>query len=106
LADEANDSKEQHFLAASQWPARSMLACKRDVLPLPSAEQDAQKLLQKINGITHLAFSSIDPANEALSRNAASLTQNLETLIWHRGYILLRARAPEEALTNSMHSGH
>ena len=42
LAQEAADEK-QPFLAASEWPAQTMILCKRDVVRLPPAREKAEE---------------------------------------------------------------
>jgi len=91
LAAEAADH-DKPFLAASQWPARSMLACKRDVFPLPPAASDAKTLFAKIQGLTHLAFDYRASRNLELSRQTSLLTKELETLALLPGGVVLKVR--------------
>ncbi len=94
LADEAADH-DKPFLAASQWPARSMLACRRDVFPLPYAASDAKALYANIRGLTHLAFDYRATRNLELSRQTSLLTKELETLALLPGGVVLKVRAPQ-----------
>ncbi|MFQ5486893.1 MAG: hypothetical protein ACE5ET_00420, partial [Gammaproteobacteria bacterium] len=71
FALELENRKDEHFLAMSQWPGRTMLALHRPVLPLPPAYSDEQTLLKKIAGTTHLIFEPFDPANKQLSSQLA-----------------------------------
>ncbi len=91
LADLAADSK-QPFRAASQWPARSMIACKRDVLPLPPPAKDGETLLNSIKGITHLAFNPYEPANRELGRNIAELGGKTQTLALQAGGAIIKIK--------------
>ena len=72
LAKAAQDT-DQPFLAASEWPARTMIICKRDVLPLPPAYETGEALLSSIKGITHVMFNHHDPANSELAKNFAEI---------------------------------
>jgi len=76
----SNHSDE--FLIASQWPARTMLATKRDVLPLPPQRvfEDAATFGEKTLGITHFVFDPNAPENENLSRVSASLGHQMEAI--------------------------
>lgn len=93
LAVEAAD-KEKPFQAASQWPARTMLVCRRDVFPLPHAANDGATLLESIKGITHLIFDHNDPENLPLSKNIAELSGVAETLSLQDGGVVVRIKVP------------
>jgi len=80
------------FVAASQWPARSLLACRRDVLPLPPAMDDTAVFRQKIQGVTHFAFNPQLESLHALSRNAAAMADKLETIALLPGGVVLKAK--------------
>jgi len=58
---------------ASQWPGRTMIACRCDTLPLPPAAKDSQAQLTMMHSITHLLFNPRLPANMVLARNLAAL---------------------------------
>ncbi|MDQ6994413.1 MAG: hypothetical protein Q9M18_02310 [Mariprofundaceae bacterium] len=77
----ANDDS-QAFTMASQWPARTMLATKRDVLPLPpeSILQNPKVFLEKTKGVTHFLFNPNAPENKALSRMSMNLGHRMETI--------------------------
>lgn len=102
LAEEAADPN-QPFLAASQWPAQSMIVCKRDVLPLPPAQDDGQSLLKITKGITHIMFNHRDPANRELARNIAELGGYTETVDIQSGGVIVRLRS--NADSNQSESG-
>ncbi|MDQ6954937.1 MAG: hypothetical protein Q9M20_05785 [Mariprofundaceae bacterium] len=76
----SNHNKE--FLMASQWPARTMLTTKRDVLPLPPQRilEDGNSFREKTIGITHFMFDPNAPGNEALTRISASLGRQMKTI--------------------------
>lgn len=92
LALEAADPK-QPFRAASQWPGRTMIAVKRDVLPLPPPAKNGAALLKTIPGITHLIFDPADPDNKSLGRNIAELGGAMETLALQPGGVLIKVRS-------------
>ncbi|MEO6422653.1 MAG: hypothetical protein ABIR84_08250, partial [Candidatus Nitrotoga sp.] len=55
ISEEDEGEKESiHLRVASQWPSRTMIACKCDTLPLPPAASDSQVQLTMLNSITHL----------------------------------------------------
>lgn len=96
LVPEAADP-EQHFLAASQWPARTMLAVRADVLPLPPAADSASEQLAMIKGITHLIFNHNDPDNTQLAKNFRELTDATITLSRQPSGVILAVRdAPQQ----------
>lgn len=72
-AAEETGGTSTHLRVASQWPGRTMIACKCDTLPLPPAAKDAQAQLAMLHSITHLLFDPKQPANILLSRNLAAL---------------------------------
>ena len=79
LAKEAAD-KDQAFLAASQWPAQTMIVCKREVFNLPPAQQTGEQLKDIIKNITHIMFDHTDLKNRELARNIAELGGYTETI--------------------------
>ena len=66
-------STSPHLRVASQWPGRTMIACRCDTLPLPPAAKDAQAQLAMLRSITHLLFDPKQTANIMLARNLAAL---------------------------------
>ena len=76
------NTPNSEFLMASQWPARTMLATKRDVLPLPPQRilEDANLFSEKTAGITHFMFNPNNPENKALSRVSISLGKQMEAI--------------------------
>ena len=101
LAQEAQDTKVP-FIAASQWPARTLLATRRDVLPLPPAAKDVETFQKKIHGLTHLAFDPQKPELHELALNAAALSHQLETIALLPGGVVLKVRQPA-AETSKQH---
>jgi len=93
LEKEASDTKKT-FLAASQWPARTLLACRRDVLPLPPASEDIALFRKQTKGLTHMAFNPQDESLHQLARNAAALSNELETIALLPGGVVLKAKQP------------
>jgi hypothetical protein len=74
---------------ASQWPARTMLACRCDTLPLPPAAKDEQTLFAMLKGINYLIFDPRDPHNNSLSRNLAVMgAGKVETIVLQQGGII------------------
>jgi hypothetical protein len=96
LIPEAADP-EKHFLAASQWPARTMLVVRADVLPLPPAAANGPDQLAMIEGLTHLIFNHNDPDNTKLAKNFREMTNATITLARQPGGVILALRdAPKE----------
>lgn len=84
LSDEAESARKAaeetgggttptHLRVASQWPGRTMIACRCDTLPLPPAAKDPQAQLGMLRSITHLLFDPKQTSNIMLARNLASL---------------------------------
>lgn len=79
---------------ASQWPARTMVACQCFVVPLPPPQDTPEKQLQILGGaITHLVFDHQAKKNQALVANIAQLSGQLETTIQGMGGVVVRVRA-------------
>jgi len=75
---------------ASQWPSRTMIACKCDTLPLPPAAKDQHAQLTMLNSITHLLFNPRQANNTALARNLSILGGGvIETIALQPGGVLL-----------------
>ncbi|MDQ6987921.1 MAG: hypothetical protein Q9M25_08975 [Mariprofundaceae bacterium] len=96
LAHDA-EKTDTPFLAASQWPARTLLVCRRDVLPLPPAKDDTAAFRRQTRGLTHIAFNPQLEDMHALSRNAASLSDIFETIALLPGGVVLKAKADGKA---------
>lgn len=79
---------------ASQWPGRTMLACRCSALPLPPANQDGARFLASLRGTDFVVFDPLDPANRELSRNFAVLGgAAAETVSLQAGGVVLRLHA-------------
>ncbi len=91
LSHEAADTK-QAFRAASQWPGRTMIACKRDVLPLPPPVKEGEDFLKTIKGITHLMFNPYQPTYRELGRTIAQLGGATQTLALQQGGVIIKIR--------------
>lgn len=77
------------FITSSQWPARTMLALKRPVFPLPPPAATPEELLQNLGKIDFIVFDPFDPRNAKLREQFAALSGPIETLIQQsRGAIL------------------
>lgn len=93
-AAEADESgKTYHrFRVASEWPARTMLACKCDTFLLPPVEKDPQTQLAKLRGISFLLFDPKRTANIDLTHNFALLGGEVETVSLQPGGVLLHVK--------------
>ncbi len=104
LAVEAADP-DAPFQAASQWPARTMLATRRDVFPLPYAREDSAEFLSSIKGITHLIFDHTLEENLGLSKNISELSGIAETLSLQEAGVVIRIKkAPIAPLESPSHT--
>ena len=91
LANIAHDT-DKPFQAASQWPGRTAIACKRDVFPLPPPTADSASLLESMKGITHLIFDPYDPKNKTLGRHIAELGGATQTIALQAGGVIVKVR--------------
>lgn len=94
LESEAAD-QDAAFLAASQWPARTLLACRRDVMPLPPATEDFDAFRRNTDSLTHIAFNPHLESMHALARNAAALSDSFETIALQPGGVVLKAKTSQ-----------
>jgi len=90
---------DQPFLAASQWPARTMIICKRDVLKLPPDAENAAALRAMIKGLTHIMFDHQNPNNASLARNIAEMGGHTETLDIQPIGVIVKFRQEDEDQT-------
>lgn len=74
----ADESKP--FRAASQWPARTMLAAKRDVFPLPPGDMSDEDFQASLKTLTHLVFDPFDPKFKPLAAHLANMSSDTETI--------------------------
>ncbi|SPE32816.1 conserved membrane hypothetical protein [Burkholderiales bacterium] len=86
---------------ASQWPGRTMIACRCSTLPLPPAAEDQQVFAANLRGLDYVVFDPQNPANRGLSRGFALLGgAQAETVSLQPGGVVLRlhpAEAPRPA---------
>jgi len=83
------------FIAASQWPARTLLVCRRDVLPLPPASNDFAAFRQQTAGLTHFVFNHHLEKMQALARNTASVSDIFKPIALYPGGVVLKAEPPK-----------
>ncbi len=86
------ESLENNFFTSSEWPARTMLALKRPVFPLPPAFDSAEELLRNIGKIDFIVFNPNNPANKQLRDQLANLTGQTETLIQSRDGVIVKVK--------------
>ncbi len=82
---------------ASQWPARTMIACRCDALPLPPAAKDPQTQLAMLRGLSHLMLAPSASKNLGLSENLALLGTEVETVSLQPGGVILKVKVPAMA---------
>ncbi len=99
IASLPNDGHKQNSPAdkpmriASQWPARTMLACRCDTLALPPAAKDEQALYAMLQGLKYLVFDPRDPANRSLSHNLALMDAGkVETVALQQGGVIVEIK--------------
>ncbi|CAH1904428.1 conserved membrane hypothetical protein [Candidatus Nitrotoga sp. HW29] len=97
IAEEDKSEKNPILLrVASQWPSRTMIACKCDTLPLPPAAQDPQAQLTMLRSMTHLLFNPRQANNTALARNLSILGgEVIETIALQPGGVLLHFKSTD-----------
>jgi len=75
---------------ASQWPGRTMIACRCSTLPLPPASEDQELFLANLKGTEYVIFDPLSQANRNLSRSFATLGgARAETVSLQPGGVLL-----------------
>ncbi len=100
LMVEAEDDLKP-FRAASEWPGRTMLATKRDVLPLPPAMEDPEKMLEAVRSVTHIIFNPFIEKNEPLADAISALGGNTETLSLYKAGAIISVRNNNVPLSTS-----
>ena len=88
--------REDKFFTVSQWPARTMLALKRPVFPLPPVYETPEELLKNISKIKFVVFDPSDPANRALRLQLANLIGKTETLIQQPDGVIVKIKEETE----------
>ncbi len=89
---------EDEFNTISQWPARTMLALKRPVLPMPPDVESHEKLLEIIGKVAYIIFDPFDPDNQVTRDHLANLSGVTETLIQQPNGVIVKfnEHAPKE----------
>ena len=86
---ESQGGKIERFRVASQWPSRTMIACKCDTLPLPPAAADPASQLKMLHGISYLLLDPKETRNLALTRILSLMGNLVETVSLQQGGVLL-----------------
>jgi len=96
-AGESDDGerKRPRFIVASEWPGRTMLACKCDTFPLPPVARDPQAQLANLHSIAYLILDPKQTANIELARNLSLLGGIVETISLQSGGVLLHVKENE-----------
>ena len=87
--------KDAPFFAASQWPARTMMVCKRDVFGLPPAQESGAALLKIMRGVTHVIFDPNQVQNQHLSKNLSEINDKIKTVAIQEGGVIIAVRNPD-----------
>jgi len=91
--NQQNSPTDKPMRIASQWPARTMLACRCDTLALPPAAKDEQTLFAMLHGLKYLIFDPRDAANRSLSHNLALMDAGkVETVALQRGGVIVEIK--------------
>jgi len=94
----AEDKARRSPRVASQWPGRTMVACRCSSLPLPPAIDDPARFAANLRGIRYVVFDPQDPRNRPLSQSFAILGgAQAETVVLQPGGVLLRLRTETPA---------
>ena len=83
------------FRIASEWPARTMLACRCDVLPLPPEAKNPAEQLKMMQGITELILNPKDDLHVGLVKNLAQLNTELEPISMQPAGVILKVKNPK-----------
>jgi uncharacterized protein (DUF1778 family) len=96
---------DAEFIMASQWPARTMLVTKRDVLPLPPQRilQDVDTFIEKTASVTHFMFDPNAPENKALSEISARLIQRMEAVEILPAGVILKVKLADHKTKPAAH---
>ena len=95
LVVETEEMKES-FYTVSQWPARTMLALKHPVFPMPPQYETAEELLKNIGKVDFIVFDPYDPKQKHFRDQISTLNQDVETLIQQPNGVILKVRKKEE----------
>ncbi|ALP51721.1 hypothetical protein Tel_00400 [Candidatus Tenderia electrophaga] len=86
------EALDENFYTISQWPARTMLALKRPVFPLPPKYETPEDLLASIGQVDFIAFDPFDPTNKHLRDQLANLPETMETLIQQADGVIVKVK--------------
>lgn len=100
------ENADSSIRIASQWPARTMIAVKHAVLPLPPATKNGQDFLKMIKGVTYVLFSHTDINNSGLTRNIAEVSQHFQTLPIQQGGVIIKLRDSPDNPGSAKDSGN
>jgi hypothetical protein len=90
-----DDGGPAHFMVASEWPGRTMIACMCDTVPLPPViPNKPEQQLAKLHSIDYLLFDPKQTANVELARNFALLGGAVETVSLQSGGVILHVKQP------------
>ncbi len=87
---------EENFNTGSQWPARTMLAIKRPVFPLPPAAESTEEFQEMIGNIRFILFNPFDPQNKALRDSIAASSGIMETLIQQPDGVIVKVKLSDQ----------
>lgn len=73
----------------SQWPAKTMIACRCDALPLPPYTEDADALMRMLGNASHLVFDPRDTRNTYLSRAISQQSGKMATTWLGEGGVIV-----------------
>jgi len=96
---------DKPFRALSQWPARTMLATKRDVFPLEFLPTAIDKIgvegfLTALHSYTHIVLAPNQAQNKVLNDRLSSFTHEMETLGVFSGGVIIEVRNHTVELRN------
>jgi len=96
---------DAEFIMASQWPARTMLVTKRDVLPLPPQRilQDVDTFIEKTASVTHFMFDPNAAENKALSQIGARLIARMEAVEILPAGVILKVKLADHKTKPAAH---
>lgn len=83
---------EDNFYTVSQWPAKTMLAIKRPVFPLPPEYETPEELLKGVGKIDFIIFDPFDPKTTHFRDQVSMLSEHVETLIQQPDGVILKVR--------------
>ncbi|MDH5378302.1 MAG: hypothetical protein OEX00_08270, partial [Gammaproteobacteria bacterium] len=98
LASVASDDNLP-FRAASEWPGRTMLAAKRDVLGLPPRFEDQSQYREALKGLTHVLFNPYEEKNKTLSEFLSQNGDVAETLLLEPMGVIMAIREHNVRIT-------